>query len=111
MTQTRTFAAIALDFDRFRVRLDLDVYNLFNSSWPYTVNSVCSTAATAVWRRPTNVRQSCFLKLGGQFSFRTPCAPPRECAGGQARADPSTRLASDGRTRLQGLHRTHHGSR
>ena len=58
-----------LGFDRFRVRLDFDIYNLFNSSWPYTVNPAYSTAASAAWRRPTNVLQSRFFKLGGQLSF------------------------------------------
>jgi hypothetical protein len=55
--------------DRYKVRFDFDVYNLFNSSWPYTVSSTYATAATTQWLRPTNVLQSRFIKLGGQFSF------------------------------------------
>jgi hypothetical protein len=55
--------------DRYRLRLDFDIYNVFNSSWPYTVSSTYSTAATGQWLRPTNVLQSRFFKLGGQFSF------------------------------------------
>ena len=51
------------------MRLDFDVYNLFNSSWPYTVSSTYSTAASSQWQRPTNVLQSRFFKFGGQFSF------------------------------------------
>jgi hypothetical protein len=57
------------DFGRARVRLDFDVYNIFNSSWPYTVSATYGTAASNQWLRPTNVLQSRFFKLGGQFSF------------------------------------------
>jgi hypothetical protein len=57
------------NMDRYRVRLDFDVYNIFNSSWPYTVNTNYSTAATSNWLRPTNVTTQRFFKLGGQFSF------------------------------------------
>ncbi|MDP2389505.1 MAG: hypothetical protein Q8N52_04185, partial [Acidobacteriota bacterium] len=52
-----------------RLRLDFDLYNVFNSSWPFTVNAAYSTAATGTWLRPTNVLQSRFFKIGGQFSF------------------------------------------
>jgi hypothetical protein len=52
-----------------RMRVDLDAYNLFNSNWPYTVNSVFSTAPSATWLRPTNVLQARFFKLGLQFDF------------------------------------------
>jgi hypothetical protein len=55
--------------DQVRVRVDFDVYNVFNSSWPYTVSSTYSTAANGQWLRPTNVLQSRFFKLGGQLSF------------------------------------------
>ncbi len=54
---------------RNSLRLDFDLYNVFNSSWPYTVNSTYSTAATGQWLRPTNVLQSRFFKFGAQFSF------------------------------------------
>ena len=57
------------ELDRYRVRLDFDVYNVFNSSWPFTVNSNYSTAPTSNWLRPTNVTTQRFFKLGGQFSF------------------------------------------
>jgi hypothetical protein len=55
--------------DRYRVRFDFDVYNLFNSSWPFTVNSNYSTAASSQWLRPTNVLMSRFFKLGARFDF------------------------------------------
>jgi hypothetical protein len=53
-----------------RLRVDFDVYNLFNSSWPFTVSSIYSTSATgSAWLRPTNVLQHRFFKIGAQFSF------------------------------------------
>ena len=32
---------------RTRLRVDFDLYNLFNSSWPYTVTTAYSTSPTA----------------------------------------------------------------
>jgi hypothetical protein len=55
--------------DRVRLRLDFDLYNVFNSSWPYTVSVVYSPGATSSWQRPTNVLQHRFFKLGGQLTF------------------------------------------
>jgi len=55
--------------DRVRLRVDFDLYNVFNSSWPYTVTTAYSTAPTAQWQRPTNVLQHRFFKLGGHISF------------------------------------------
>ena len=54
---------------RYRFKVDLDTYNVFNSNWPFTVTSTFSTAATSAWLRPTNVLQARFLKLGLQFDF------------------------------------------
>ena len=55
--------------DHYRVRFDFDVYNIFNSNWPFAVTNTFSTASSATWLRPTNVLQSRFFKLGGQFDF------------------------------------------
>jgi hypothetical protein len=52
-----------------RLRLDFDVYNVFNSSWPFTVSSTYSTAASSAWLRPTNVLTARFFKLGMKFDF------------------------------------------
>ena len=41
---------------RYRLRVDFDVYNVFNSSWPFTVSSTYSTAAE---RRRGCVRPTC----------------------------------------------------
>jgi hypothetical protein len=62
-------ASKRVGFGRYRVRVDFDVYNIFNSSWPFTVSSTYSTAANSAWQRPTNVLQSRFFKLGTQLSF------------------------------------------
>jgi hypothetical protein len=55
--------------DKVRLRVDFDLYNVFNSSWPYTVSAAYSTAPTGGWQRPTNVLQNRFFKLGGNISF------------------------------------------
>jgi Carboxypeptidase regulatory-like domain len=63
-------ASKRVGFGRYRLRVDFDVYNVLNSSWPYTVSSTYSTSpTTSTWLRPTNVLQSRFFKLGAQFSF------------------------------------------
>jgi hypothetical protein len=54
---------------RYRLRGTFDLYNVLNSSWPYTVQNGFSTAATAVWLKPTNVLQQRFFKLGASFDF------------------------------------------
>jgi hypothetical protein len=56
-------------FDRYRFRVDLDGYNLFNSDWPFTLNNTFSTAATSNWLKPANVLQARFFKIGAQFDF------------------------------------------
>jgi hypothetical protein len=55
--------------DRYRLRVDFDAYNLFNSDWPFTVTSTFSTATSSAWLRPTNVLQARFIKIGAQFEF------------------------------------------
>jgi hypothetical protein len=62
-------ASKRIPFGRYRLRADFDVYNVFNSSWPFTVSSTYSTATSSAWQRPTNVLQSRFFKLGAQLSF------------------------------------------
>lgn len=55
--------------NRVRLRADFDIYNLFNSSWPYTVTTTYTPGPTSAWQRPTNVLQHRFFKLGGHISF------------------------------------------
>ncbi|HEY7286432.1 MAG TPA: hypothetical protein VH497_13365, partial [Vicinamibacterales bacterium] len=54
---------------QYRVRVDFDAYNIFNSNWPYTLSNTFSTAATSQWLRPTNVLQARFFKFGVNFDF------------------------------------------
>ena len=55
--------------NKVRLRVDFDLYNVFNSSWPYTVTTTYSTTPTGTWQRPTNVLQHRFFKFGGHISF------------------------------------------
>lgn len=55
--------------DRVKLRVDFDLYNLFNSSWPYTLSNTYANTATSNWLRPTNVLQHRFFKFGGHISF------------------------------------------
>ena len=62
-------ASKRLRIGRYRVRGSFDLYNVFNSSWPYTVSSTFSTATTGQWQRPTNVLQQRFFKLSASIDF------------------------------------------
>jgi hypothetical protein len=54
---------------RYRLRGDVNVYNLFNSDYTPTVNTTFSTAATSQYLRATNVLQGRTIKLSGQIDF------------------------------------------
>ena len=83
LSQLDLRASKRFDFGRNRLRVDFDVYNVFNSSWPFQVGSTYSTAGPTIspatglpipgtgsaWLRPTNVLQHRFVKLGAQLSF------------------------------------------
>jgi hypothetical protein len=69
LSQLDVRASKRVGLGRYRLRVDFDVYNVFNSSWPFTVSSTFSTAANTAWLRPTNVLQGRFFKLGAQLSF------------------------------------------
>ena len=62
-------ASKRIKLDRVRLRLDLDAYNLFNSDWPFTVNTAFSNAPNSNWLKPTNVLQARFFKVGASFDF------------------------------------------
>ncbi len=55
--------------DKAKLRVDFDLYNVFNSSWPYTVGVTYTNTAASTWLRPTNVLQHRFFKFGAHFSF------------------------------------------
>jgi hypothetical protein len=69
LSQLDLRASKSIRIGKYRVRGDVDVYNIFNSNWPYTVNTTFSTASNSQWLRPTNVLQSRFIKIGGQIDF------------------------------------------
>jgi hypothetical protein len=62
-------ASKRLRIGKYRLRGSFDLYNVLNSSWPYTVQSAFSTAATGQWQRPTNVLQQRFFKLSASIDF------------------------------------------
>ncbi|MDR1990949.1 MAG: carboxypeptidase regulatory-like domain-containing protein [Acidobacteriaceae bacterium] len=54
---------------KYRLRGDVDLYNVSNSNWPYTLSSTFSNASNSQWLQPTNVLQSRFVKIGGSLNF------------------------------------------
>ena len=55
--------------NRTTFRVDVDLYNVFNSNWVFRLSNTFSQAATSTWLRPTDVLQGRFFKIGGQFTF------------------------------------------
>jgi hypothetical protein len=47
LSQLDLRASKRVGFGRYRLRMDFDVYNVFNSSWPFTVSSTYSNGATS----------------------------------------------------------------
>jgi hypothetical protein len=62
-------ASKRFNLDRYRFRVDADLYNALNNDQPYTVNTTFSTGATSAWLRPTIALQGRFFKTGGRFTF------------------------------------------
>ncbi len=55
---------------RKRVRLSLDVYNVFNSSdWQTIMTRLSSNAAANRWQRPTLILQARYFQVGTQIDF------------------------------------------
>jgi hypothetical protein len=53
-----------------RVRLSMDVYNLFNSNdWQTLTTRISSNPATNRWQRPTLILQSRYFQFGTQIDF------------------------------------------
>jgi hypothetical protein len=53
-----------------RVRLSLDVYNVFNSnSWQTITTRLSNIAATNRWQRPTLILQARYFQIGTQIDF------------------------------------------
>ena len=58
---------------RYRFRIDFDLYNVFNSNWPYTVNTTFSTARRRApgCGRPTRSTAGCSRSAGSSTSSRS----------------------------------------
>jgi len=69
LNQLDARASKQFKIDRIRLRVDADLYNMFDSNWPYTLNNTFTTAANSQYLRPTNVLQGRLFKIGGQVSF------------------------------------------
>ncbi|MDR1989445.1 MAG: TonB-dependent receptor, partial [Acidobacteriaceae bacterium] len=69
LSQLDLRASKSVQVGKYRLRGDIDLYNVSNSNWPYTLSSTFSTASNSQWLQPTNVLQSRFVKVGGSLSF------------------------------------------
>jgi hypothetical protein len=62
-------------FGRYRVEVQADLYNVFNSNWVFTENGTYGTstgaglAPNSQWLRPTNVLTNRMFKMGAQIDF------------------------------------------
>jgi hypothetical protein len=54
---------------RYRLRGDLNLYNVFNSDFINSVNTTFSTTAGNAFMRPTGVLVGRLFKIGGQIEF------------------------------------------
>jgi hypothetical protein len=53
-----------------RVRVSMDIYNLFNSNdWQTITTRLGSNAATNRWQRPTLILQARYFQIGTQIDF------------------------------------------
>jgi len=58
-----------LVFGRYRVRGDLNLYNVFNNAYANSINTTFSTTAGNQFMRPTAVLAGRLFKIGGQVDF------------------------------------------
>ena len=56
-------------FGRYRLRGDLNLYNVFNSDFITSINTTFSTTASNQFLRPNAVLQGRLFKIGGQIDF------------------------------------------
>ena len=69
MNQVDLRASKRFQFGRYRMRGDVNLYNMFNSDFTPTVNTTFSTSASSQFLRPLTVLQGRLLKIGGQIEF------------------------------------------
>jgi hypothetical protein len=56
--------------NKTRVRLSMDIYNVFNSNdWQTLTTRLSSNAAANRWQRPTLILQARYLQIGTQIDF------------------------------------------
>ncbi len=67
--QTDVRLSKRIQIGQFRIRGDLNLYNLFNSNFASTLNSNFSTTASNQYLRPTNVLQGRLFKVNAQIDF------------------------------------------
>jgi hypothetical protein len=58
-----------MQFGRFSVRADANLYNVFNNAYANSINTAFSTTAGNQFMRPTAVLASRLFKIGGQVEF------------------------------------------
>ena len=58
-----------LRIGRYRLRGDINLYNVFNSDFVNSVNTTISTTSSNQFMRPTSVLQGRLFKIGGQIQF------------------------------------------
>jgi hypothetical protein len=58
-----------MTFGRYRARLDLNVYNVFNNAYANSINTTFATTAASQFMRPTAVLAGRLFKVGGQVEF------------------------------------------
>ena len=58
-----------MTFGRYRARLDLNVYNVFNNAYANSINTTFLATAANQFMRPTAVLAGRLFKIGGQIEF------------------------------------------
>jgi hypothetical protein len=69
LTQLDLRVAKRLTIGRYRLRGDINLYNVFNTDFASAVNTTFSTTAANQFLRPTGVLQGRLFKIGGQIEF------------------------------------------
>jgi hypothetical protein len=64
------FVKIVAQSGKTRIRLSMDVYNVFNSNdWQTITTRLSSSNANNRWQQPTLILQARYFQLGTQIDF------------------------------------------
>jgi hypothetical protein len=64
------FGKIVAQSGKTRIRLSMDVYNVFNSNdWQTITTRLSSSNANNRWQQPTLILQARYFQLGTQIDF------------------------------------------